>query len=69
MFWESNRVGSCAALVKASLSNFNLLYQILFKSWTEPQIKFFGPLFSNRLVLGPYSIIFFLFFFKYYLHL
>ena len=31
VFWESNRVGSRAQLVKASLSIFSLLYQIVFE--------------------------------------
>ena len=31
MFWESNRVGSHAALMKTALSIFSLLYQIDFE--------------------------------------
>ena len=32
VFWESNKVGSHIALVKASLSIFNIFIKYLFKS-------------------------------------
>ena len=40
VFWETNRVGSHVAFMKASLSIFNLFYQIVFKvlDWTSNKI-------------------------------